>query len=186
MFVLFAATAFADDPALARTAWDRPFAMGTYAVVRGGDYQASGLGGRARWQPSPHVGVEGYLEATVVDVAGGFRHDYPNGFNVFVPVQMGPFRARAFLGFCDVLSFVEPAQEGAPRADDVLIGAHGGLGAELAVAPGWSVFVEGQTDVYAGHDRASRGWTGDVGEDLLPFWTGQVNAGVQMHLAGLR
>lgn len=189
MFVLALATALAETSTTARPkdAFSRPFALASYAAVRGGDYQSGGVGGRVRWEPGWGVGLDLYAEATVVDVeGGGFRHDYPNGFNVFVPVQLGPVRARAFAGFCDILSFVEPAQPGAPRADDVLVGAHVGLGAEWAVTPAWSVFVEGQTDLYAGHDRASGGWTGNVAEDLLPFWTGQVNAGVQLHLADVR
>ena len=189
MFALALPAALAATPATPppTDAFDRRIALGTYVAVRGGDYRSDGLGGRVRWEPGVGVGLDLYLEAAVVQVdGGGFRHDYPNGFNVFVPMRLGPVRARAFAGFCDILSFVEPAQPGAPRADDVLIGAHVGLGAEWAITPAWSLFVEGQTDLYAGHDRSSGGWTGDVAEDLLPFWTGQVNAGVQVHLADLR
>lgn len=167
------------------TPFDRPWALGGYAAARDGSYAAGGVGGRARWEPGP-VGVETYLEATVVDWPGGFRHDYPNGFTVYLPLGGDRLRVRPGLGFCDVVSLVEPTQPGAPRADDVLLGAHAALGSELALSEGWSVFADAQVDVYAGHDRASGAWTGAVAESLQPFWTAQLNVGVQLHLASLR
>lgn len=171
----------------ARTrATDRPFAIGSYAAVRGGTYTASGVGGRARWQPFRRAGLDLYLEATVVDWEGGFRHDYPNGFNVYTPLDVGPIRVRPYFGFCDVVSLVEPTQPGAPRADDVMLGAHVGVGTEYAFGKSWSVFADAQVDAYAGHDRSSGNWTGNVAEDLMPIVTGQVNVGVQLHVADFR
>jgi hypothetical protein len=175
-------------PALAEpvAAFDRPFAFASYAVVRRGDYAAAGVGGRSRWEPFRRAGIDMYLEATVVDWEGGFRHDYPNGFSIYTPIELGPVRVRPYAGFCDVVSLVEPTQPGAPRADDVMLGVHAGLGTEVAVAKAWSLFLDGQVDAYAGHDRASGGWTGSVAEDLQPFVTGQVNLGLQFHLESLR
>lgn len=164
-------------------AFDRPFAMASYGAVRAGTYSSAGVGGRARWEPGKTFGLDLYLEATVVDWEGGFRHDYPNGFSLYTALPVGPARIRPFAGFCDVLSFVEPTQPGAPRADDVMIGAHVGVGVELPITRAFSLFVDGQTDLYAAHDRSSGGWTGDVAEHLSPVWTGQVNAGIQLHLA---
>lgn len=166
-------------------AFDRPFALASYAAVRSGTYDARGVGGRARWQPFRRAGLDLYLEATVVDWPGGFRHDYPNGFSVYTPVNVGPVRFRPYVGFCDVISLVEPEQPGAPRADDVMLGAHAGVGAEWAFSRSWSVFADAQVDAYAAHDRVSGGWTGNVAEELVPVVTGQVNVGLQFHVADL-
>ena len=78
-------------------------------------------------------------------------------------------------------SFVEPAQEGAPRADDVMFGAHVGFGAEVAVHSMASLFADLQFNGYMGHDRASEGWTGGVDEELQFFWNLQLNLGAQFH-----
>ena len=179
-------------PALAQErdephAFEREFAIAVYATGPTGSYHAGGVGGRLRWEPFDFLGVEAYLEATIVDwPGGGFRHDYPNGFNVYVPIRFDDLRLRPYLGFCDILSFVEPEQEGAPRADDVLFGVHGGLGAELAVHRMWSVFADAQANVYMGHDRTAEGWTGGVEEELTFFWNVQLNLGVQLHFGGPR
>lgn len=188
LVTLSALPAFADAPAPAASpaTFDRPLALASYAAVRGGSYVAEGLGGRARWEPVPHVGIDLYLEATHVDWPGGFRHDYPNGFSLYTPIGEGRVRVLPYAGFCDVISLVEPSEPGAPRADDVLLGVHAGVGAEVAVATSWSVFADAQVDVYAGHDRSSGAWTGSVAEDLQAFGTAQLNLGVQLHIPALR
>ena len=170
----------------AETAFDRPFAFASYGALRGGSYLAGGVGGRARWEPWPFFGVEVYLEATLVDWPGALRHDYPNGFNVYVPIRFGRFRLRPFFGFCDVVSLIEPAQEGSPRADDVMLGAHLGVGAEFSFGTHWSLFADAQVDGYAGHDRATARWTGNVDEELRAFFTAQLNLGVQFHFGAAR
>ena len=201
LFTLPIASARADGPEPTRSetegealipysevpAFEREWAISLYATGHAGSYFAAGAGGRIRWQPfdpSVPIGFEAYVEATLVDWAGeGLRHDYPNGFNIFVPVSLSrDFRLRAFLGFCDIISLVEPAQPDAPRADDVLFGAHGGVGAEWAVHSMFSVYADAQANVYMGHDRSSMGWTGGVGEEFTVFWNAQLNLGVQVHL----
>lgn len=164
-------------------AFDRDFAIAFYATGHAGSYLAGGVGGRLRWEMVEWLGIEAYVEATLVDwPGGGLRHDYPNGFNVYVPVRVDDFRFRGFLGFCDILSFVEPEEQGAPRADDVLFGAHAGVGAELAVHSMMSLFADLQVNVYGGHDRTAEGWTGGVEEELVPFWNVQLNVGGQFHV----
>ena len=191
MLLLAASLAYADPapPTAAHRpgeAFDRPFAVASYAAVRGGSYEAGGVGGRIRIQPFARFGLDAYLEATVVDWEGGFRHDYPNGFNLYAALPIGPVRVTPYIGACDVLSFAEPVEKGGPRADDVMVGLHAGVGAEVAVASAFSVFVDGQGDLYGGHDRSMHGWTGDVGEALIPVVTGQVNVGVQYHVPNFR
>lgn len=173
----------AEDPP--PSAFDREFAVAVYATGHAGSYLAGGLGGRLRWEPFDWLGMEAYLEAVLVDWPGGFRHDYPNGFNLYVPIRAGDFRFRPFLGFCDILSFIEPEQPHAPRADDILFGAHAGVGVEWGVHSMWSVFADLQASFYGGHDRTAEGWTGGVDEELAFFWTLQLNVGTQFHL-GLR
>ncbi len=166
-------------------AFEREFAFALYGTAHTGSYQAAGLGGRLRWQPFADdvpFGVETYLEVTLVDWPGeGFRHDYPNGFNLFVPIRFGDLRLRVFCGFCSILSFVEPTQEGSPRADDVMLGAHAGAGAEWALHSMASLFLDAQFNGYAGHDRSSGGWTGGLDEEFNFFWNVQANLGVQFH-----
>lgn len=171
-----------DAPADAISAFDREFAVAVYGTGHAGSYLAGGVGGRLRWEPFDWLGVEAYLEATLVDWPGGLRHDYPNGFNVYIPLRVGDFRFRPFLGFCDILSFIEPQEQHAPRADDVLFGAHAGVGAEWGVHSMWSLFADLQANFYGGHDRTAEGWTGGVDEELTFFWNLQLNVGVQFHV----
>ncbi|HEY8427938.1 MAG TPA: hypothetical protein VIL20_06165 [Sandaracinaceae bacterium] len=187
--ILTALVMFASTPAFAQSepeppisAFDREWALAGYATGHAGSYLAGGIGGRLRWEPLDWLGLEAYLEATIVDWPGGLRHDYPNGFNVYLPIRAGDFRFRPFLGFCDILSFIEPEEQHAPRADDVLFGAHVGAGVEWAVHSMWSVFADLQANFYAGHDRTANGWTGGVDEQLSFFWYVQLNVGAQLHL----
>lgn len=167
-------------------AFEQPIAVGAYGTARGGSYGARGVGGRFRWEPDAPVALELYLEVETVDWSGGPRLDLPNGFRIYRPIAWGPVRVKPGFGFCDIVSLVGPTQPDGPRADDVLLGVHADLGAEVAFSRSWSLFLDGQADVYAGHDRKSGGWTGDVGESLRPFATAQVNLGVQVHVADLR
>lgn len=165
-----------------RTAFEREFGIGAYVTGHTGSYLAGGVGGRVRWEPWSFMGLEAYLEATPVDWPGAFRHDYPNGFNVYLPIRAGDFRFRPMIGFCDIVSLIEPAQQGAPRADDVLLGAHVALGAEWSPHSNWSVFADLQFNGYAGHDRRTGGWTGGVNENFDFFWNVQLNLGCMFHL----
>ena len=187
--LLFASTARADDdvPYGDIPAFEREWALAFYGTGLAGSYNAAGVGGRLRWAPFERtipLELEVFAEATLVDWAGeGFRHDYPIGLNLSFPIGLDQdLRLRPFVGFCSTLSFAEPAQADAPRADDVLIGLQGGLGAEYAVHSMFSLFVDAKASFYAGHDRASGGWTGGVGEEFNFFWNAQVNLGVQFHM----
>jgi hypothetical protein len=186
--LLVPSVASAQDAPPEPSPFDRLFAIGGYGTGHAGSYLSGGLGGRLRYEPFSWLGVEAYLEATVVRWEGaGFRHDYPNGFNLYTPIRIDDtFRVRPFFGFCDILSFVEPTEQHAPRADDILFGAHVGFGAEMALHSYLSAFVDLQVNVYAGHDRASDGWTGGVSEELIPQWYVQLNLGVQLHFGDPR
>lgn len=175
-------TAWADD-AVEPHSFDRDWALGGYATGWEGAYLGGGLGGRARWEPFEWLGVETFAEHLMVESPGGLRHDHPVGFNLYVPFDLGGrVRLRPLFGFCAVLSFMEPENEGAPGAEDVLFGMHGGAGIEWAPWADWSVFLDVQAVGYLGHDRTAQEWTGDVGEELTTSGVVQVGAGIQLHL----
>lgn len=171
-------------PELAPTfdAFDRPFAFGGYAVGWGGSYFAGGIGGRIRWEPFEELGFDVFGEGLVVDWPVGIRHDWQVGFNMYYPIELAPgFRLRPLFGFCTVFSLIEPDPSTAPRADDVLFGAHAGIGFEIAIEMWGSWFIEAQGAVWAGHDRSQTRWTGTVEDTYAPFGTAQLLTGFAVH-----
>lgn len=163
--------------------FDRVFGLGFYGTGWTGSYAGAGVGGRIRIEPWRYFGLDLFGEALLVQAPSGLRHDHPIGFNIYVPLRLDPlWRIRPLLGMCVVGSFIEAEQKGAPRADDVLVGAHAGAGVERALGSYFSVFAEVQGSVWMGHDRAVQGWTGAVGNDLRPFGVAQAMMGVSAHL----
>lgn len=165
------------------SAFRRPVALGAYGVAWAGAYAAIGGGVRARWEMLPELGVEVFGESLIVEHSGGIRHDHPIGFDLFVPVAITPWlRFRPLFGFCTVFSLVESDVPHAPRADDILFGVHGGAGLELAIGTWFSLFLDLQANLWVGHDRAAQGWTGGIEDTYVPFGTGQIALGAQLHL----
>jgi hypothetical protein len=163
-------------------ALDRPFAFSAYVSGWAGSYLAGGVGGRLRWEPFAELGVEVFGEGHIVEWPVGIRHDHQIGFNLYVPFELLPgFRVRPLFGFCTVFSLIEPPDASAPRADDVLFGAHAGAGIELAIETWGSWFFEAQAAVWAGHDRSQSRWTGTVEDTYAPFATAQVLTGFAVH-----
>jgi hypothetical protein len=165
------------------TAFDDNLALGVYGTSWAGAYAGVGVGGRLRWEPFALLGVDLFTEHLLVEnPGGGLRHDHPIGFNLYVPIEIHPtFRFRPLFGFCAVFSQIEPAQEGAPRADDVLFGIHGGAGIEWSPFRLVSLFLDVQATGYLGHDRSSHGWTGEVSEEYATFGVVQASLGAQVH-----
>jgi len=165
--------------------FDENLAIGAYGTGWLGAYAGAGIGGRARWEPFDLLGVDLFAEALIVDNAdGGFRHDYPIGFNLYVPISIAEtFRVRPLFGFCAVFSQIEPAQDGAPRADDVLFGIHAGAGLEWSPLRHLSLFLDVQATGYLGHDRSSHGWTGEVSEEYATFGVVQASLGTMVHFS---
>lgn len=163
-------------------AFDRPFAIAGYLSGWAGSYLAGGVGGRIRWEPFTELGVDVFGEGHVVEWPVGIRHDWQIGFNLYVPIVLVPgFRLRPLFGFCTVFSLIEPDPSTAPRADDVLFGAHAGLAFEIAIEAWGSFFVEAQGAVWAGHDRSQSRWTGAVEDTYAPFATAQLITGLAVH-----
>ncbi len=163
--------------------FDRTFGIGAYATGWHGAYGGAGVGGRLRVEPLSWLGVDLFGEALLVQAPNGIRHDHPIGFNLYVPFRLGGVaRVRPLLGMCVVASFIEPTQPRAPRADDVLVGAHLGAGLELAMGSRLTFFAEGKAVVWVGHDRTVGGWTGAVGNEVQPFVVGQAQLGLMFHL----
>jgi hypothetical protein len=167
-----------------RGPFERPFALSGYGVAWTGAYTAVGVGGRLRWEMVPgRFGVELLAEHLIVDWPGGFRHDHPIGFNLYVPFALSRnVRLRVLAGACTVFSFVEPEHAGAPRADDILFGLHGGAGLEIALHERVSWFFETQAIGYLAHDRTGQGWTGSVGNSERPIAVFQPTTGLQIHI----
>lgn len=189
--VLVAAPATAQDEApeevppetSSPAALDRPFSIGGYVSGWAGSYLAGGVGGRIGWEPFDELGVQVFGEGHVVEWAGaGIRHDHQIGFDLYIPITLVPgVRLRPLFGFCTVFSLIEPDPATAPRADDVLFGAHAGLGLEIGISTWGSFFVEAQGTVWAGHDRSQSRWTGAVEDTYAPFGTAQLITGFAVH-----
>jgi hypothetical protein len=163
--------------------FDSTVALGGYASGWGGSYGAAGLGGKLRLEPLRHLGVDLFAEHYAVGTPHGFRHDHPIGFDLYVPLALPhDLRLRPLLGMCAVGSFIQSTAPDAPGADDVLFGAHVGLGLEVPVGASLSGFLDAKTVGWVGHDRAVQGWTGAVDSGLSPFGVAQVNVGVAVHL----
>ena len=176
MFLL-AAAAFAAEPG----PFERPLALGGYALGWQGSYGAGGVGGHLRWEPFRHVGVDLFAEHLLVEGPSGLRHDHPVGFDLYAPIGLGGARVAPLLGMCAVGSFVASRSPDAPGAADVLFGAHAGLLAEAPVTPQISAFASGKAVGWVGHDRSVQGWTGSVSSTLRPFAVGQVDVGLAVH-----
>lgn len=163
--------------------FDRPFGLAVEGVGWAGDYAAAGAGGRARWEPFERLGVDVFAQALLVESAGGTRHDHPVGFSLYVPFELSSVvRLRPLFGFCAVFSMIEPEERGAPRADDILFGVHGGAGLEIALGSWLSLFVDVQGIGWIGHTRQAQGWTGAVDGDVRTYGVVEAAAGLQLHL----
>lgn len=169
--------------AAAQSPFDSMFAIAGYGTSWAGSYAGGGVGGRIRIEPWARFGVDLFGEALIVQTPHGLRHDHPIGFNIYTPFRLDEvWRVRPLLGMCVVASFIEPEEKRAPRADDILVGAHGGVGFERALGSHFSVFMEAQGAVWMGHDRAVQGWTGAVGNEVKPFAVAQAMLGLSAHI----
>lgn len=165
-----------------RSPFGRAFTFRAYGTGWEGAYGGVGLGGSLGWVPSRWVGLDLFGEGLLVQAPQGLRHDHPVGFNLFMPLRLSEYvQLRPLFGMCVVASLIEPAQAGAPRADDLLFGAHGGVAIDGALDRLFSAFVEVKAIAWAGHDRAVQGWTGAVGNTLHPFVVGQARVGLTLH-----
>jgi hypothetical protein len=185
--VLIAPSVFAAEPPVVRATrepspYERTFGVGAYATGWEGAYGGAGVGGRIRIEPWRFVGADLFGEALLVQAPSGLRQDHPIGFHLYLPVRFGErVRLRPFVGLCAVASFIEPSEPFAPRADDVLVGAHVGAGVDLALHSRLSFFAEAKGVLWMGHDRSVQGWTGAVGNQVQPFAVAQAQLGLMVH-----
>ena len=164
-------------------AFSQPLEIGAYTLGWVGAYDATGIGGRARWEFWQHrAGLDLFGEALMVSwPGGGSRHDIPIGFNVYAPYAIGSrVRVRAMGGFCAVFSFISPSEAGAPASNDVLFGVHGGLGLEVAVAGPFVWFLDAQAIWYTGHDRTADSWSGSISGSLSQAVVFQPSTGLAL------
>ncbi len=175
--------------AAAPVAFDRPWAVGVYATGWEGPYGAAGIGGRLRFEVFPgSLGVEVFGESALAETPEGFelRHDHQVGFNLFVPFRFAhDWRFRPLLGFCAIFSFAEAEDPHLHDTEDILFGAHAGVGLEWSLTSWISVFVDAQAYAYSGHRYGKGRWTASLGSDLELTASIQAQAGLQLHLGGL-
>ena len=164
------------------SAFERDLALGVYGTGWAGSYLGAGLGGRVRWEMLDWLGVDLFAEHMWVESPAGFRHDHPIGFNAYIPIELSrTVRFRPLFGFCAVFSMIEPENDDAPRADDVLFGVHAGVGIEWAPIRLLSFFADAKAIGYLGHDREAQGWTGSVSEEYGTSGVVQAVLGTQVH-----
>lgn len=162
--------------------FERPFAFASYGTAWAGSYGGAGVGGRIRWEAFRYLGLDLFGETLLVQNPTGIRHDHPIGFNLYVPLRLTEkLRVRPLVGMCAVVSFIQPTEPGAPRADDILLGIHAGLGAEYALWRFFSLFLDVKGVGWTGHDRSVGGWTGSVANEVKGFVVGQANLGIAVH-----
>jgi len=162
--------------------FDRHMGFKGYGLGWAGAYPAAGVGGALRYEWPHKFGVEGFAEHLAVQWPGGFRHDHPIGFNLYMPFQISKsVRLRPLLGACAVFSFIEPEHNGGPRADDILFGVHAGIGMEVAIHRQLSFFMDAQGIAYLAHDRTSANWTGSVSQGVSTAGVFQPNMGLTLH-----
>ncbi len=161
---------------------ERAFGIGVYASGWAGSYLGAGVGLRVRWEPFDALGIEVFGEAHLLESGMGIRHDHQVGFNAYVPIRLGAgLRLRPLFGFCVVLSLIEPTEQYAPRADDVLFGLHAGLGLEWSLNEWLATFLEVQGAGWTGHDRSLDRWTGTTEDTYAFFGTAQLIVGASAH-----
>lgn len=173
--------------ALATPAVAGPFDAATGLAVYGtgwdGDYDALGVGGRARLELGETIGVDVFAEIGDVEIPETERTDLVVGFDLYVPFSIvDGVRLRPLFGFCADFSFVEPHHAHAPRSDDIGFGVHAGGGIEVALGGSLSVFGDVQQVVWFGHDRSASRWTGALDGDIEATTTTQGRVGIQLHL----
>lgn len=179
-----AGPAVADDTPEA-SAFEQSWALGAYVSGWEGPYGAVGAGGRLRWEASSLLGIEVFAETAAVETWARMRRDYQVGFNLFMPWWLSDsFRLRGLLGFCAVVSVVEPEEAHAPSSQDILFGPHAGLGIEWSLSSWISLFLDAQAVLYLGHETQAGDWSATVGDELITAVSGQGQVGVQIHFGG--
>lgn len=162
--------------------FERAGGIGLYGATWSGDYDATGLGGRARLEYDDTIGLDLFAEGYAVDVPGTRRADLVIGFNLFVPFAVLPrLRLRPLFGFCADFSFTHPTHDADPVTDDIGFGIHAGGGIEVGLGSDWSIFADAQQVLWFTNDHRGGDWT-QAGGALHTSTLTQASLGVQIHL----
>ena len=163
--------------------FDRSFGLSAYYSRWAGGYDAGGVGFRIRWEPLELLGIEVFAEVLDVTVPTGTRINLPSGFNLYVPLELiDGFRVRALAGLCTMFTFDSAGSSGGPNSQDVQLGVHLGLGAEVALTDQLSLFLDATYQGYWGHGRDLSAWSASLEDELRRQDSVQVGLGLQFHL----
>ncbi|PKN56778.1 MAG: hypothetical protein CVU56_14435 [Deltaproteobacteria bacterium HGW-Deltaproteobacteria-14] len=163
--------------------FSRAWGLSAYYSRWAGGYDAGGVGFRIRWEPLELLGIEVFAELLDVTVPTGSRVNLPSGFNLYVPLELlDGFRVRALAGLCTMFTFDSAGSSGGPDTQDVQLGVHVGLGAELALTDQLSLFLDATYQGYWGHGRELGAWTATLEDELRRQDSVQVGLGLQFHL----
>jgi hypothetical protein len=167
--LLAIAFAFAADPVVHDLS--RPVALGSRMGAWAGPYTAPAVGGQIKLRASRWVGLTGFADHTLRVDRGLARHDHVIGFSAYTPRLLGAdsWYVSPTVGACVDFRIDSPVGGSRlPANHDVLFGAHGGLTAEVALAPRWSAEVNAQGFAYVGNQQSTTDWTASASPGLHP------------------
>ena len=173
----------APSPPAPTDPFERSFGFAAHYARWAGAYDADGVGFRIRWEPDFPLGIDLFAELLDVDVPAGSRVNVPVGFNLYVPWELAAgLRVRALGGLCAQASFTSGGGESAPEAEDIQFGVHLGAGAELALGPQLSLFLDATYQGYWGHGHQVGTWTAAIDDELSRRDNLELGLGLQLHL----
>ena len=176
------ATAQAEPPEGEATTFEHDVSLGAYGVAFLGEMRGGGVGARGRFRLQSWLDLDLLSEHLIIDSPAGLRHDHPIGLALGVPIALGQhLQIHPVFGMTAIFSFIEPEQEHAPRADDIIFGLHVGVSVDLALGEHWSLWVAANASGYLGHEREVQGWTGTISDEVSTYGVVHLSAGLATH-----
>jgi len=148
--------------------------VGVRAVARFGDYTLGGVGGQLTIRLGPAVSVALFTDHMAGTREGSLRHDHEVGGTLQLRLLRGErWAVFPMIGACANLAVVHAAQSPDATVNDIQFGARAGIGAEVALAGGFSVGAEALALAYLGHRITGWGWRVESSPELSVFGVGQ-------------
>ncbi|MCB9675088.1 MAG: hypothetical protein H6737_08220 [Alphaproteobacteria bacterium] len=162
----------------------RPFKLGSRAGAWTGPYSAPAVGGHIKIAASEAVGLEGFMDHTLVVASGVARHDHVIGFSAYTPKLLGNEWSyiSPTIGACVDFRVDTPFADRLPSNTDVLFGAHAGAMAEMALGRGWSLELDALAFAYVGNAIGTGDWTAGASNKLHTSAVGQFLGSINYRL----